>query len=83
MEALIVALFALAAIVLLEAGYWIALCLARWAPVIALGALAGWLAGRHGAEPLEALGLGILTCLVARQLLRPRRHFEYRDEYLW
>lgn len=83
MEAIIVALFALFAMILLEAGYWMALSLARWAPVIAVGALAGWLAGRHGAEPLEALGLGILICLVARHLLRPRWRFEYDDEDLW
>ena len=60
MEALIIALFALLAIVLLEAGYWIAIALARWAPVIAAGALVGWLAQRHGADQLEALGLGVL-----------------------
>jgi len=80
MEALIVSLFALLAIVLLEAGYWIALALARWSPVIAAGALAGWLAGRHGADHLEALGLGALTCLIARHLLRPRWRYEYHDE---
>jgi hypothetical protein len=40
MEALILSLFALLAIVLLEAGSWIAIALARWAPVIATGALA-------------------------------------------
>ena len=81
MEALIVALFALLAIVLLEAGYWIALSLMRWAPVIATGALAGWLAERHGAGHLEAFGLAALTCLIARCLLRPRWRAEYHNEH--
>lgn len=67
MEALIVSPFALFAIVLLRAGYWIAIAIARWAPVIAAGALAGWLAGRYRAQTLEALGLGVLVC--ARQCL--------------
>jgi hypothetical protein len=79
MEALIVALFALFAIVLLNAGYWIAVSLARWAPVIAAGALVGWIAGHHGAAPLEALALGLFTCLLARHLLRPRWRFEHYD----
>lgn len=80
MEALIVALFALFAIVLLEAGYWIAIALARWALVIAVGALAGWLANRHGAEPLEALLLGVIVCLIARHLLKPRWRYDFSNE---
>lgn len=80
MEALIVALFALLAMVLLEAGYWIALSLMRWAPVIAAGAIAGWHVGRYGAEPLEALGLGLIVCVVARRLLKPRWRSEYYDD---
>lgn len=43
MEALIVAAFALLAFVLLDAGYWIAMSLVRWTPVIAAGALVGCL----------------------------------------
>jgi hypothetical protein len=39
----------------------------------------GWIAGHHGAAPLEALALGLLTCLVARHLLRPRWRFEHYD----
>ena len=70
MEAVIVALFALLAIVLLDACYWIAISLARWAPVIAVGALAGWVAHRHGVEPLEVLGVAIFACLVTRHMLR-------------
>lgn len=73
MEALNVALFALAAIVLLDAIYCIAMRLARWAPVIAVGVLIGWLAHRQGTEPLEALGLAILACLAARHMLCTRR----------
>jgi hypothetical protein len=67
-EAVIVALFALLAIVLLEAGYWMAISLARRAPVVAAGALVGWLAERGGANHLDALGLGLVACLVARNL---------------
>lgn len=80
MEALIVSPFALFAIIPLEAGYWIAVALARWAPVIAVGALAGWLAERYGAEPLEALGLGVIVCLVARHLMKPRWRYDHPNE---
>jgi hypothetical protein len=34
MEALVVACAALVAVVLIDAGYWIAVSLARWAPVM-------------------------------------------------
>lgn len=38
------------------------------------------LAGRHGAEPLEAVGLSILACPIARHLMRPRyRHYNDDD----
>lgn len=80
MEALIVAVVALIVMVVLEASYGIALALLRWTPVIAAGALAGWLAHRFGAEPLAALGLGFIVCLVVRHLLRPNRRFESQDE---
>jgi hypothetical protein len=73
MAALIVIVFALGAIVLIEAGYWIAISLARWAPVIAVGATVGWLAHRCGVEPLDVLGLAILACLAARHVLRSWR----------
>ncbi len=79
MEALIVALFALAAIVLLDAGYWIAISLARWAPLVAIGALAGWLANRHGVDALEAIGVGVLASLLARHLMRPRHTYDDGD----
>lgn len=68
MEGLIVALFALVAIVFLEAGYRIAVSLLRWAPAMAAGALVGWLTHRHGIDPLVAMGLAILACLAARRL---------------
>jgi len=79
MEALIIACFALAVIVLLEAGYWIALSLMRWMPVLTTGMLACWLAIRHGLETLEAMGLGLLACLLVRHLMRRRAS---RDDYL-
>ena len=81
MEAIIVAGFALLAIVLLEAGYWIAMSLTRWAPVVAAAALAGWLAQHLGAQPLEALGVAAIAFLLARHLLRPRWH-DGRDDGL-
>ena len=70
MEALVVALFALGAIVLLEAVYAMAISLARWAPVIAIGALACWAAHHHGVAPPEALGVAILFSLLTRHMLR-------------
>jgi hypothetical protein len=77
MEALIVALFALAAIVILDAGYWIAISLVRWSPIIAAGALVGWIARHQGADAFEALGLGVLAALLARQAAR--RHWRLLD----
>lgn len=56
MEALIVALLALTAIVVLEAFYWIAISLARRTPVILISVLVGWLAARYGADHLESFG---------------------------
>lgn len=79
MDALIVAIAALAALVLIDAGYWIAISLARWSPVIAAGVLAGWLAQHHGAQSLEALGIGFLASLVARHFLRPRYIYDDDD----
>lgn len=79
MEALITALFALGVIVLLEAGYWIAMSLMRWMPVLAAGVLVCWFATRHGFEPLEGMGLGVLACLIARHLVLRGAN---RDDYL-
>lgn len=72
MEALILVLFALAVIVLLDGSYWIAISLARWSPIVAIGALIGWFAHHVGAAPREAIGLAILACLIARHVLRLR-----------
>lgn len=72
MEALIIAIAALALLVLIDAGYWIAISLVRWAPVIAAGALAFWIAQQQGAESLDALGIGCLASVAARPFLRPR-----------
>lgn len=79
MEALIVAVTALAALFLIDAGYWIAISLARWSPVIAAGVIAGWLAHHHGSESLEALGIGFLISVVARHSLRPRYTYDDND----
>jgi len=73
MEVLIVSLFVLFAIVSLEAAYRIALGLVRWTPVIAAGALSGWLAQRCGAGHLGALGCAAIAGLIARHLLRLSR----------
>jgi hypothetical protein len=66
MAALIVSIFALVVIILLEAGFWMAITLARWSPILLGGTLVGWLAARHGAGHLESLGLGVLAYLVCR-----------------
>lgn len=71
MEAVIVIIAALIVIVLLDAAYWMALCLARWAPSLALGVLAGWIAHRHGVDVLDALGLGALATLITKRVLLP------------
>lgn len=72
MEIVIPGPSALAVIVLLEAGRLIAIALAFWLPIIAAGVIAGWLAQHFGADPFEALGVGILVCLFTRHQLRPR-----------
>lgn len=74
MEAVIVAIAALAALVLIDTGYWIAISLVRWSPVIAVGVLAAWLAHHHGAESLEALGIGFLASVIARHFMRAALH---------
>ena len=79
MEALIVAIAALAALVLIDAGYWIAISLMRWSPVIAAGAVAGWLAHHHGVQSLEALGIGFVASVAARHFMRPRFISDDRD----
>ena len=81
MEALIVAIAALAALVLIDAGYWIAISLARWSPVIAVGVVASWVAHHHGAENLEALGIGFLASVIARHFMRPRFIYDDRNFY--
>lgn len=70
MEALVVALGALVALVLIDAGYWIAVSLVRWSPVIIVGAATGWLAVREGMAPAEALIMSVLASMVVRQLSR-------------
>jgi hypothetical protein len=70
MEALVVALAALVALVLIDAGYWIAVSLVRWSPVIIVGATTGWLAVHEGMAPAEALIMGGIASIVVRHLLR-------------
>lgn len=72
MEAVILILSAWIAILYLEASYWIVRAVLRWAPMNAAGVGAGWLAKQSGFEILEALGVGVAVCLVARRALRPR-----------
>jgi hypothetical protein len=81
MEAVIVAIAALAALVLIDAGYWIAINLVRWSPVIAAGVLAGWLAHHQGAQSLEALGISLFASVVARHFMRSRFISDDRDLY--
>jgi hypothetical protein len=77
MEALVVACAALVALVLIDAGYWIAVSLMRWTPVLIVGAAIGWFAHREGLGPTEALAAGALASIAVRQLLR--RAEEARD----
>lgn len=72
MEALVVALAALVAAVLIDAGYWIAVSLVRWSPVIIVGSAMGWLAVREGMAPAEALIVSVLASTIMRHLSRAR-----------
>ena len=69
MEALIIAAGALIVMVLIDAGYWIAISLMRWSPVLAAGLLAAKLANDHGAQPAHALAI---ICVIVRRVFRPR-----------
>ena len=70
METLVVALAALVAAVLIDAGYWIAVSLMRWSPVLIVGAALGWFAHREGLGSTEALVAGALASIAVRQILR-------------
>ena len=70
MEAIVVAIAALVALVLIDAGYWIAVSLVRWSPVIIVGAATGWLAVHEGMGPAEALIMGGIASIVVRHLIR-------------
>ena len=70
MEALVVACAALVALVLIDAGYWIAVSLMRWTPVLIVGAAIGWFAHRGGLSSTEALAAGVLASISVRHLLR-------------
>jgi len=67
MEAMII-IAALIGIVLLDAGYRIALCLTRWTPSLVLGLFAGWLADRYGAQALQAVWVGALAALITKRV---------------
>lgn len=79
MEALVVGIAALIALVIIDAGYWIAISLTRWAPVIIVAAAAVWFALRSGSEPLEALVAGSIVAMLTRHLLR--RSEQGQDRY--
>ena len=70
METLVVALAALIAAVLIDAGYWIAVSLMRWSPVIVVGAATAWLSVRAGVTLVEAPLMGVFVGIVARHLSR-------------
>ncbi len=70
MEALVVALAALVALLLIDAGYGIAVSLMRWTPVLIVGAAIGWFAHREGLGSIEALAAGTLASMAVRHLLR-------------
>jgi fructose-specific phosphotransferase system IIC component len=78
-EALVVALAALVALVLIDAGYWIAMSLARWAPVVTIGVAAAWLAVHSGLGSTEALIAGALAGFLVRHLRRIAEH-RYLDD---
>ncbi|MBL8550999.1 MAG: hypothetical protein JNJ73_13515 [Hyphomonadaceae bacterium] len=70
MEALVVALAALTAAVLIDAGYWVAISLMRWSPALIIGAAVSWFAHREGLGSTEALAAGALASIALRQILR-------------
>jgi len=79
MEALVVACAALVALVLIDAGYWIAVSLMRWTPVLIVGAAIGWFAHREGLGSIEALAAGTLASMAVRHLLRAEEACDWND----
>lgn len=82
METLVVAVAALVALVLIDAGHWIAVSLVRWSPIIIVGAAAGWLADRQGLSPAEAAAVAVLTSVIARFAMHRLARARY-DEDRW
>ncbi|MGE0742477.1 MAG: hypothetical protein AB7O98_14140, partial [Hyphomonadaceae bacterium] len=80
MEAIVVACAALVALVLIDAGYWIAVSLMRWSPVFIIGAATGWCAHREGLGPIEALAAGALASMAVRHLLRRAEEASDRND---
>ena len=80
MEALVLACAALITLVLIDAGYWIAVSLVRWSPVIIVGAATGWLAVHEGMRPTEALIMGAVASIVVGHLLRRSEGSSYWNE---
>jgi|GEM_PF-6187403 len=75
-----IALAALIALVLIDAGYWIAVSLVLWSPVIIVGAATGWLAIHEGMAPAEALITGVLASIVVRRLgRRAERSYDWNE----
>lgn len=79
MEIAIVAIAALAALIIIDAGYWIAMSLVRWAPVIVAGVLAFWIAQQQGVESLQALAIAFFASVAMRHVLRRRYTNDDRD----
>ena len=79
MELAIIAAAALAALIIIDTGYCIAISLVRWSPVITAGFLAFWIAQRFGVESLDALGVACLASLVARHVMRTRYVYDDND----
>lgn len=72
MEALIIAIAALAVLVVIDAGYWIAISLVRWSPVMAAGVIADWLSHHYGAQTLDALAIALLGSILVRHVMLTR-----------
>jgi carbon starvation protein CstA len=70
MEALILVILALFAIIVVDALYGITITIVNRAPVMAVAALAGWLAHRNGAGACEVLGIALVTAMLMRHLIR-------------
>jgi len=71
MEALSIVTVLIAVMVFIAAAYALTMCLLRWTPIIAAGALVALLADYAGATAPIGATMSLMVCMVLRHAARP------------